>query len=99
MILESKENEIKELQNKLEIVTREHESCQKQAESSRDQIKSVKLESAEQEDGDCCEIIEEFSLLEIKTEETKRITERRNVFKYQMKSNIQVNWKIFTNKI
>jgi hypothetical protein len=43
-----------------------------------------------EDDDDYCEIIEESSVPEIKTEDPKRIIERKNVLKYQMKS-IQVN--------
>jgi hypothetical protein len=102
VILESKENEIKELQNKLETITKEHESCQKEAESNKDQLKSIELEPAasesllEQENDDSSEIIEESSLPEEITD--KRITRfrsKRNIFKHQMKY-IQVNrFKIF----
>ncbi len=41
MIIESKENAIVELRNKLQIITKEHESCQKEAESSKDQLDCV----------------------------------------------------------
>ncbi len=87
MILESKENEIIELQNKLEKITKEHDICQKPTESSQDQLKSVELESAasgsllEQEDN---------QNIETTTEISKRLRSKRNLFKYQMK-HIQVN--------
>jgi hypothetical protein len=91
MILESKENENKELQ----IITKEHESCQKQAESSRDQLKSAGLQYVasesllEEDDDDYCVIIEESSLPEenIKDKEiTKSFRSQRNPLKYEMKS-------------
>ncbi len=90
MILESKENEIKELQNKLQLITKEDES-------RKDQLKSAESESVasdsllEEEDDDYCEIIEEFCLPNDETRDPKRTTERRKVFKNQMKSIIQVN--------
>jgi hypothetical protein len=98
-ILESKEIEIKELQ----ITTKEHESCQKEAESSRDQLKSVESESAGsesllvEEDDDYCEIIEESSRPEYIREKeiTNRFRLQQNHFKYKIKS-IRVNrFKIF----
>ncbi len=98
MILESKEIEIKELRKKLETITKEHES-------SKSQLKSVELEYAasevhlEQNDDDNCEITENSSQPEEKTQEnelTKRFRSKRNVFKYKMKS-IQVNRFFFYN--
>jgi hypothetical protein len=103
-ILESKVNEIKELQNKLQIITKEHESCQKGAESREDQLDSAELEPValeyliEQEKDDSSEIIEESSLPEEKIQEKekkKRFRSKRNLLKYKSKS-IQVNrFKIF----
>ena len=69
-ILESKENEIKELQNKLQIITKEQESCQNEAESNKDKLKSVKLEPAasealsEEDDDDKCKKVDESGIPE-----------------------------------
>ena len=76
--------------------------CQNEAESSREQLKSVNMESEElleeEEDDDYCEIIEESSLPEEKIQEKekkKRFRSKRNLLKYKSKS-IQVNrFKIF----
>ncbi len=70
VILESKENEIIELQNKLETVTKELESCQNEAESNMDQLKIVKLEPAasealsEEDDDDKCKKVDESGIPE-----------------------------------
>ncbi len=92
-ILESKENEIKELQKKLETITKEQESCQKEAESSEDQLKIVKIEPNKivQES----EVSEKPEKKKDKKDKKKRIGKRfRSTvkkFNYQLKSSVQVN--------
>ncbi len=104
MIIESKENEIKEIQNKLETVSKEHDLRQKEAESNKDHLKSVKMEPVksegllEEDDDDSCEIVELSSVPEKKTNGQKRKGKRfRSTvkkFNYQLKSSVQVNLTI-----
>jgi hypothetical protein len=101
VILESKENEIKELKNKLETISKEHEFCQKEAESNMDPLKCDKLQHVksegllEEDNDDSCEIVELFSVPEKNTNGKKRkgkkIRSTVKKFNYQLKSSVQVN--------
>ena len=104
VILETKENEIKVLQIKLEAMNKEHESCNNKADSTQDHIKSKNLEHEasemllEKEDDDYCQIVELSSVPETKTDDKKRKTNRLRSsvkqFSYQMKSSVQVELNI-----
>ncbi len=101
MILELKENEIKEPQNKLETISKEHELCLRESLPNIDQLKSVKIEPAasealsEEDDDENCKKVDESSISEKKTNGQKRKgkTKTRSTVKklnFKLKSSVQV---------
>ncbi len=100
MILELKENEIKEPQNKLEKISKEHELCLRESLPNIDQLKSFKIEPAaseslsEEDDDQNCKKVDESSISEKKTNGQKRKEKKtRSTVKklnFKLKSSVQV---------